>query len=70
MKRCVYAWQAKDSCLGDWIQVSCESPKFWTGVVVAGRGGEDKYNQWVKSFKVTTTLDGVYWDSVEDGRVF
>ena len=37
------------------------------GLIIQGRGDED---QWVKKIKVSTSVDGQVWESVEEGRVF
>ncbi len=53
-----HSWSAKQNVLGQWIQVSHEFPKLWTGVIMQGRGDCD---QWVKSIKITHTLKGKFW---------
>jgi hypothetical protein len=63
-----HCWSAKTSTLGQWIQVSVERPKYWTGVVVQGRG--DVLDQWVTSFKVAVTVNGKLWDNLAGGEVF
>ena len=62
-----HAWQAKSSVLGNWIQVGCESPKYWTGAIIQGRGNLD---QWVKTVIFSTTIDGSLWENIENGKVF
>jgi hypothetical protein len=52
---------------GQWIQVSCELPKFWTDVILQGRGDAD---QWVKNIKVSWTLNGKLWEKVDEDKVF
>ena len=50
-----------------WVQVSCEQPRYWTEVIIQGRGDAD---QWVSSFKVSVTVAGNIWENVEEGKVF
>jgi hypothetical protein len=50
-----HAWCPKVSQLSEWIQVSCENPKFWIGLLTQGRGDCDG---WIRSFKVAFTLNG------------
>lgn len=61
------SWSAKNSQLGEWIQVSQEYPKFWTAVIMQGRGDCD---QWVKTVKISYTLNGKTWLNVDDGKIF
>jgi hypothetical protein len=56
-----HAWQSRSNDLGEWIQVSQENPRLWTGVIMQGRGDWD---QWVKSIKIAYTLNGKLWDYV------
>jgi hypothetical protein len=37
----VSGWAAKQSIVGEWIQVSQEYPKLWTGVIMQGKGNWD-----------------------------
>ena len=52
--------------IGNWIQVSATEPKLWNSVIIQGRG--DGYKQWVKSFKVSYTMDGKTWVDYENGE--
>lgn len=61
------AWSSKTSKLGEWIQVSHEFPKLWTGVILQGRAD---YDQWVKSVKFSYSLNGKTWFNVDDGKTF
>ena len=57
-------WKARP---GEWIQVTSENPRFWTSVIIQGRGD---YDQWVKSFQVSYSMNGKTWKKVENGRTF
>lgn len=43
---------------GEWIQVSQEFSKIWTGIITQGRGDGD---QWVTEIKIAYTLNGKQW---------
>ena len=51
----------------EWIEVGSPVKLKWIGVVTQGR---PIYDQWVKSYKVLYSNDGVYWDEVDSGRIF
>ena len=53
--------------LNQWIQVSSPVKKQWIGVETQGKGW---LHQWVKSYKVVYSNDGVYWDEVDNGKIF
>ena len=55
----IHAWCPKNVQTYEWIQVSRENPKRWVAIILQGRG--DNYNEYVKSFKVSYTLDGYDW---------
>ena len=59
------AWSSKENRDGQWIQIGCEFPKYWTAVIVRGRG---TWDQWVKTIKMSSTIDGKTWRNIEDGR--
>lgn len=61
------SWIAAKNDGDQWIQVSGIDKKEWIGVVTQGRGA---WSQWIKSYKVLISNDGVYWDEVDDGRIF
>ena len=52
--------------IGNWIQVSATEPKLWNSVIIQGRG--DGIKQWVKSFKVSYSVDGKNWIDYENGK--
>ena len=52
------SWSGALLAVGQWIQVSQENPRLWTGVIMQGRGDSD---QWVKSIKIAHTLKGKFW---------
>ena len=60
-------WAAKQCIVGEWIQVSQENPRLWTGVIMQGRGDGD---QWVKSIKMAYTVNGKEWESLQNGHIF
>lgn len=60
------SWSAKQNKVGEWIQVSQESPKYWAGIIIQGRGD---LNQWVKTIRITYTLDGQTWESYGNGQI-
>ena len=62
-------WEPKTSTLGQWIQVGTDDPKFWTDVIVQGRG-DAPYPQWVTGVQIAFSVDGKLWDYVNDGEVF
>ena len=47
--------------------VSSIIPQTWAGVITQGRGDLD---EWVTSFMVLYSNDGVNWDAVDNGKVF
>nr|XP_054771623.1 retinoschisin-like [Lytechinus pictus] len=57
------AWSAKENKLGEWIQVDLSVTYLIVGVAIQGR---DDIDQWVTSFKVNCSLDGVSFDTVQD----
>ena len=61
------AWTPVNNQLGEWIQVSAEGLKWWTGVVVQGRGD---HPSWVTSVKISYTRNGSIWKHINDGKVF
>ena len=62
-----HSWSSLENKIGVWIQVSCQQPKYWTDVIIQGRGD---YDSWVTSFKVSSTLTGKLWQNAEEGKVY
>lgn len=60
-------WSALKLEGNQWIQVSSSDKKQWIGVVTQGRHNA---HQWVTSYKVEYSDDGVNWGEVDDGRIF
>ena len=60
-------WAAKTATIGQWIQVSATEPKKWNSVIIQGRG-EEKFHQWVTSFKLEYTLNGFIWSEYQNGK--
>jgi len=62
------------SCINDvnqWIKISATHPVEWTGVITQGRAPDfGTYNQWVTSFQVDVSSDGVNWTAVDGGNTF
>jgi hypothetical protein len=61
------AWAAGYQNTNQWIQVSSITPQFWAGVMTQGRADKD---QWVTSYKVQYSDDGVNWQYVDNGEIF
>ena len=61
------AWTPTVSQLGEWIQVSMDTPKLWTGIVVQGRGD---HPSWVTSLKISYTRNGKAWKNLCEGKIF
>ena len=53
--------------VGQWIQLSSPQFSFFKGIIIQGRGDRA---QWVKSLKISYSVDGRFWDYVEDGKNF
>ncbi|XP_050388408.1 lactadherin [Patella vulgata] len=61
--RMVGAWIPRFKDDQQWIQIDLLHPKNITGIVTQGRPG---HNQWVKSYIVRTSLDGVNFIPITD----
>jgi hypothetical protein len=61
------SWIANWNNGDQWIQVSSDTKRQWIGVVTQGRPDAA---QWITSYKVEHSNDGVYWDEVDDGYSF
>ncbi|XP_066297739.1 discoidin, CUB and LCCL domain-containing protein 2-like isoform X2 [Branchiostoma lanceolatum] len=58
------AWCAADQYApGQWLQVELNSTTSIAGVITQGRAG---YPQWVTSYKLTFSSDGVEWDTYSE----
>jgi hypothetical protein len=42
-------------------------PKFWTKLIMQGRGDSD---QWVTSIKIKSSLNGIIWQDVDGGKTY
>ena len=60
------AWSPSRDRIGQWIEVSCENPKYWTGVII--QGGADNY--WTSSTLIAYSLNGNNWSKINDGIPF
>jgi len=60
-------WSARQNKAGEWWQMDMGTKKQIGGVVTQGRTA---HGQYVKSFKVQTSVDGQKWTSVDGGKVF
>ena len=60
-------WAAQRNDGNQWIQVTSAIKRKWIGVVTQGRGNA---YQWVTSYKVEYSNDGVNWSEVDDGFSF
>ena len=47
--------------------MSCDQPKYWTGVVLQGKGNWDF---WVTSVKIYSSINEVHWEAVDGGEVY
>ncbi|XP_019622071.1 PREDICTED: lactadherin-like, partial [Branchiostoma belcheri] len=54
------SWAAQASTIGEWLQVDIERMKRVTGTVIQGRHNSD---QWVASYKVQYSADGINWST-------
>ncbi|XP_078666819.1 lactadherin-like [Branchiostoma floridae x Branchiostoma belcheri] len=67
----VGAWAARTNTIGEWLQVDLGEMKTVTGTISQGRSSQD---QWVTSYKLQYSVDGVSWTTYasSDGseRVF
>ena len=62
------SWCAAANDAAQWIGVNVVDPKLFTSIELQGR--DDKHKQWVKSYKVDYTNDGISWTLADNGRVF
>ena len=62
------AWSAGVNQAGQWMMIELESERYVTGVAVQGR--KPPYGQWVKKFKVQTSIDKQSWTNVDNSKVF
>ena len=56
------AWIPVNSQPGEWAQVSVDQLKYFTGVVVQGRGDQPS---WVTELTVSYTKNGIVWKYVD-----
>ena len=62
------SWKPLKDDTNQWIQVSTVYQIVdWSSVIIQGRQDQD---EWVTAFKVSTSIDGINWKYVEDGRTF
>ncbi|EKX33788.1 hypothetical protein GUITHDRAFT_44529, partial [Guillardia theta CCMP2712] len=61
------AWSAAENKPGEFMVLDTGSIQSISGVITQGRHDED---QWVTSFKVLVSADGIQWDDVHCGRIF
>jgi hypothetical protein len=60
------SWSPLESAVGEWMQIDLGDSCPVIGTVVQGRHDPDVYfNQWVTSYQVTHSRDGVTWSDVE-----
>ncbi|XP_078603365.1 CUB and sushi domain-containing protein 3-like [Branchiostoma floridae x Branchiostoma japonicum] len=53
----VGAWAALTNTIGEWLQVDLGEINRVTGTIIQGR--DDHYNQWVTSYKLQYSIDGI-----------
>eukprot|EP00808_Paulinella_micropora_P005887 g61390.t1 len=61
-------WCAEIADKNQWLQLELSGPHTVTGVFIQGRRG--KWAQWVTTYRVQTSLDGVTFFNVDKGKVF
>ncbi|XP_078697599.1 lactadherin-like [Branchiostoma floridae x Branchiostoma belcheri] len=54
----VGAWAARTNTIGEWLQVDLGEMKTVTGTIIQGRYD---YDQWVTSYKLQHSVDGLRW---------
>ena len=57
------SWSSKSNNLNQWIQAEFATPFKISAIQTQGRHG---HNQWVKSFKLSFSNDGVNWSDATD----
>ena len=62
-----HAWCVYKSQIGESIQVSSEVARFWTGLILQGRGDNE---QRVTAIKVAYSMNGKDEVYVDEGRIF
>ena len=62
-----YCWASRYLNQDQWIQVNSPVRKKWLGVVTQGRHNAA---QWIKSYQVEYSDDGIYWDQADQGHNF
>ncbi len=61
------SWAPKYLDQNQWIQVGSPVSLKWIGVATQGR---PDVAQWVTRYRVSYSLDGINWSSVDSGRIF
>jgi hypothetical protein len=57
---------SKKAQIGEWIEISSDAPRFWTKIIMQGRGDG---SQWVTSIKVKSKLNDS-WSDVDGGKTY
>merc|ERR1719373_986665 len=61
------AWSAAKTVEGEYLTIALSEKSQVIGVVTQGR---HDYNQWVKSYSIQTSIDGVTFHDYNEGQVF
>merc|ERR1719195_1548419 len=61
------AWSAANNVVGEYLTIALAGKSRVMGVVSQGR---HDYNQWVKSYSIQTSIDGVTFHDYNEGQVF
>jgi len=62
------AWSARNNAAGEYLTITLALESQVIGVVTQGRHGG--YNQWVTSYYIQTSIDGVTFEDYNGGQVF
>ena len=67
----IRCWRALTDTAGEYHQLDIGSNRLISGVITRGNEYVDvSLSQWVTSYKVNYSLDGLSWSEIEDGRIF
>ena len=60
-------WQAAKFEVGEWHQVNLILPR--KVISIETRGRKDQYEEWVKSYKIMYSLDGINFEYYNNGEI-
>eukprot|EP00942_MAST-04A_sp_MAST-4A-sp1_P007040 g7040.t1 len=64
------AWSAANNNANNWMEMDLGSVYSVVGVVTQGRGDWPDDDEWVKTYTISTSVDGNTWQAVESGKIF